>query len=77
MVSVATKIGMVTMFSTMALGRELGSVISLPTAQDVGFALVGLLTDLKEDIKEIQESRAKEGALLDQLRTQMGMLESK
>lgn len=77
MVSVATKIGMVTMFSTMALGRELGSVISLPTAQDVGFALVGLLTDLREDIKEIQESRAKEGALLDQLRTKMGMLESK
>lgn len=77
MVSVATKIGMVTMFSTMALGRELGSVISLPTAQDVGFALVGLLTDLREDIKEIQESRAKEGALLDQLRTRMGMLESK
>ena len=58
MVSVATKIGMVTMFSTMALGRELDAVISLPTAQDVGFALVGLLTDLREDIKEIQESQA-------------------
>ena len=76
MVSVATKIGMVTMFSTMALGREL-SITSLPTAKDVGFALVGLLTDLREDIKEIQESRAKESAELDQLRTQMGMLESK
>ena len=74
MVSVATKIGMFTMLSTMALGRELTST---SPEQELGDALVGLLTDLREDIKEIQESRAKESAELDQLRTQMGMLESK
>ena len=77
MVSVATKIGMVTMFSTMTLGRELGSIISPPTAQEVGLGLVGLLTDLREEIDEIQVSRIKERLELKQLKLQMGMLESK
>ena len=76
MVSVATKIGMVTMFSTMALGREL-SITSLPTAKDVGFALVGLLTDLRMDIDEMKTSRDEMSGMLDSLQLQMDLLESK
>ena len=46
MVSVATKIGMFTMFSTMALGRELLSKSGPPSAKDVSSDLGWFLSDM-------------------------------
>ena len=82
MVSIAAKIGMATMFSTMAVGselpgRELGDyLVPLPTAQDVGFALTGILTGLVDEIKEIKEDRAKTGLMLVKLRSDMDMIKN-
>ena len=77
MVSVATKIGMFTMLSTMALGRELTSEDPLTPEQELGNDLIGLLTDLRVDIDEMKTSRDEMSGMLDSLQLQMDLLESK
>ena len=48
MVSLAAKIGMFTMLSTMALGRELTAVDPTPPVQAVGDSLLNVLLNLQE-----------------------------
>ena len=77
MVSVATKIGMLTMLSTMALGRELTSEDPLTPEQELGNALVGLLTELRADVNEFKASQDEMSGMFDSLQSQMDILESK
>ena len=74
MVSVATKIGIFTMLSTMALGRELTST---SPEQELGNDLVELLTDLRMDIDEMKTSRDEMSGMLDSLQLKMDLIESK
>ena len=84
MVSVATKIGMFTMLSTMALGSEFTSEDHPMTPeQELGNALAELLAGLKEDVDEIKRSfdeetnRDENRRRFDSLKKQMDLLETK
>ena len=83
MVSVATKIGMFTMLSTMALGSEFTSEDPMTPEQELGNALAELLAGLKEDVDEIKRSFDEETnrdgnrRRFDSLKKQMDLLETK
>ena len=57
MVSMASKIGMFTMFSAMALGRQLEADDAQPGAQDVSDDLVEVLTMLQEEITMLKSKQ--------------------